>query len=164
MASGHILTSRETSIKCPGTNKMIKAETNDIVKSVREVFDKMTEHSERAEPDSFLSYYDNSADFLHVAGDGRMRNYEEFKKICTEYHNGLKEQKITTVAEKINVIDTGLVILAWMGNIVAQFRNGDVMKMDNYAITSVFKKIGDNWKVIHSHESSLPLEIIKAQS
>jgi len=66
-----------------------------------------------------------------------------------------------TIQEKIHVIDTNLVVLGWTGNIVAQFKSGDIMKMNNYSITSVFKKIDNKWKVIHSHESALPPEIIK---
>ena len=90
-----------------------------------------------------------------------MRNYEEFKKICTEYYNALKEQKILTIQEKIHVMDTNFVVLGWTGNIVAQFSSGDWMNMNNYSITSLFKKIDNKWKVIHSHESALPPEIIK---
>lgn len=140
---------------------MTDAENHEIEKSVKGIFDKMTEYSEGAQSDLFLSYYDNSPTFLHFSGDGKMRNYEEFKKVCTEYYNSLKEQKIITIQEKINVIDTNLVVLGWTGNIIAQFKSGDTMKMNNYSITSFFKKIENKWKVIHSHESSLPPEIIK---
>jgi ketosteroid isomerase-like protein len=35
------------------------------------------------------------------------------------------------------------------------------MKMNNYSITSIFRKIDNNWKIIHAHESALPPEIIK---
>ena len=90
-----------------------------------------------------------------------MRNYTEFKKICAEYYNAIKEQKIITIQEKIHVIHINLVVLGWTGNIVAQFKSGDIMTMNNYSITSVFKKIDSKWKVIHSHESALPPEIIK---
>jgi hypothetical protein len=51
--------------------------------------------------------------------------------------------------------------MGWTGNIVAQFKNGDVMTMNNYAITGVYKKSDAKWKIIHTHESSLPPEIIK---
>jgi len=98
---------------------------------------------------------------LHIGPDGKMTNYEEYKKSCTEYYNSLKEQKITTIQEKINVLEADLVVFAWTGNIVAQFRNGDIMNMENYSITSVLKKIDNQWKVIQSHESSLPAEIVK---
>ncbi len=35
------------------------------------------------------------------------------------------------------------------------------MKMKNYAVTSIFGKLNNEWKVIHSHESALPPEIVK---
>jgi ketosteroid isomerase-like protein len=142
---------------------MTETETHDITKDVKGIFDKITEYSERGQSDLFLSYYDNSPTFLHFSGDDKMRNYDEFKKTCAEYYGALKEQKIITIQEKIHVIDTNLVVLGWTGNIVAQFKAGDIMKMNNYSITSVFKKIDNKWKIIHSHESSLPPEIIKRE-
>ena len=140
---------------------MTETETHDIEKNVKSVFDKITEYSEGAQLDLFLGCYDNSPTFLHFSSDGKMRNYEEFKKICAGYYNALKEQKIVTIREKIHVVDTNLAILGWSGNIVAQFKNGDIMKMGNYSITSLFKKIDNKWKIIHSHESALAPEIIK---
>ena len=140
---------------------MSGAESDHIIAEVKSVFDKITEYSEKAQVDSFLSCYADSPDFLHFSSDGKMRNYEEFKKICTEYYTSLKEQKIITTQEKFHVLDTNLVISGWTGNIIAQFKNGDTRKMDNYSITMVFKKIDGRWKVIHSHESALPPEIIK---
>jgi len=140
---------------------MTEAETHDIVKNVKGTFDKMTEYSERSQLDLFLSCYDNSPTFLHCSSDGKMRNYGELKIICTEYYNALQQQKISTIMEKFNVIDTNLVIIGWTGNIIARFRNGDTMKMNNYSITNVFKENDGKWKIIHSHESALPPEIIK---
>jgi hypothetical protein len=59
------------------------------------------------------------------------------------------------------VLNKTLVIVGWTGNIIATFKNGDTMKMNNYSITSVIKKIDEKWKVIHDHESAPPPEIIK---
>jgi hypothetical protein len=140
---------------------MTEAETHNIEKNVKAVFDKMFDYSEGAKSDLFLSCYDTSSDFLHISSDGTMRNYEEYKKICAEYYNSINGQKIVTIREKIHVIDTGLVLLDWTGNIVAHFKNGDTMIMNNYSISSVFKKIDGKWIIIHSHESALPPEIIK---
>ena len=140
---------------------MTGTESDHIVKDVKSLFYKMTKFSERAQLDSYMGCYHNSPTFLHFSSDGKMRNHEEFKKVCAEYYNALKEQKILTIQEKVNVIDRDLVVLAWTGNIAAQFKNGDTMKMNNYSITNVFKKIDDQWKIIHSHESALPPEISK---
>jgi Calcium/calmodulin dependent protein kinase II association domain len=142
-------------------DKMTEAESNNIAKDIKAIHEKLTEYSEKAELDSFISCYDNSSTFLHFSSDGKMRNFEEFKKICTEYYNTLKQQKILTITEKLNVINNNLVILGWTGNIIAQFKNGDTMKLNNYSITSIFKNIDNKWKVIQSHESGLPPEIIK---
>ena len=143
---------------------MTQGGAEHIIKEVKEVFDKMTKYSEEAQLESFLSYYDHSPTFLHFGGDGKIRNYDELKKICTEYYNSLIQQKISTITEKFNVIDTNLVIVGWTGNIIAQFKNGDIMDMNNYSVTNVFKKIDGDWKIIHSHESSLPPEIKKSKS
>jgi hypothetical protein len=139
---------------------MIEAESH-IIKEVKNVFDKMSRYSEEARLDFFLSYYDNSPTFLHFSGDGKMRNFEELKKVCTEYYTTLKQQRLSTITEKFNVIGADLVIAGWTGNIIAEFKNGNTMIMNNYSVTNVFKKINGKWKAIHSHESSLPPEIIK---
>jgi ketosteroid isomerase-like protein len=140
---------------------MNTTESDQILKDLKSVFDKMIAYSEEAQLDSFMSCYDDSATFLHIGPDGKMTNFEEFKKSCAEYYATLKQQKISTIKEKFNVIDSNLVISGWSGNIIAQFKNGDTMIMNNYSITNVFKKIKDRWKIIHSHESALPPEMFK---
>ena len=143
---------------------MTETELDRIIKEVKSVFNKMAEYSEAARADFFLSYYDNSPAFLHFSADGVMRNYEEFKKICSEYYTSVKHQKLSTIMEKFNVSDTNLVITGWTGNIIAQFKNGDTMIMNNYSVSNVFKKMDSGWRIIHSHESSLPPEIKKPKS
>jgi ketosteroid isomerase-like protein len=91
-----------------------------------------------------------------------MRKYDEFKKLCIQFYNSVKGQEVTTIQETFNVIDRNLVIVGWTGNIDAFFKNGDIMKLKDYAVTFIFKKIDNKWKVIHSHESSLPPEIKKS--
>lgn len=140
---------------------MNETEVTGSINEVQLAYSKMTEHSKKAELDSFLSYYNDSPYFLSISADGKMSNFNEFKRLCTDYYSGLKEQSIVTLQENIQVLDESTVILAWTGNITANFKNGDIIKMNNYSITSVFKKIEGNWKVVHDHESALPPEIIR---
>ena len=144
--------------------KMNANESDYIIKEVKTVFDELSKNSEEAQLNSFLSCYDNSPVFIHFSADGKMRNYEEFKKICGEYCTTLKQQKLSTITEKFTVVDTNLVIVGWTGNITAQFKNGDVMIMKEYSITNVYKKENDKWKIVHSHESSLPPEIQQSKT
>jgi ketosteroid isomerase-like protein len=140
---------------------MTETESDNIIKNVKDSYTKITEYSKNAQLDSFLGCYDNSPNFLSIGADGKMSNYEEFKKACTEYYNSLKEQSIITTQEKFHVLDKNLVIVGWTGNIIANLKNGDTVKMNNYSITSLFKMVEGKWKVIHDHESALPPEIIK---
>ena len=143
---------------------MTAKESENIIKAVKSVSDELAAYSERGQVESFLSYYDNSPAFLHISGDGKMRNYEEFKKVCSEYYTSLKQQKLFTITEKFNVVDTDIVISGWTGNIIAELKNGDTMIMNNYSITNVFNAIDGKWKIIHSHESSLAPEIKKSKN
>ncbi|HLY71259.1 MAG TPA: nuclear transport factor 2 family protein [Puia sp.] len=140
---------------------MTETNNQDIINDIKAIHKKLTEYSEKAQGESFLSYYENSPLFLHCSSDGKMRDYEAFKHICAGYYHTLIEQKISTTFEKYNVFDKNLVILSWTGNIFARFKNGNTMHMKNYSITSVFRKSKGKWNIIYSHESALPPEIIK---
>jgi len=133
-----------------------------ILKEVRLFALNLTQFSETAQLDLFLACYADTPDFLAVSGDGVIRNLNDFKKICKDYYGNLKEQKLTTVHEKFHILDESTVLFCWSGNIDAYFKNGDKMKMENYAVTFLFKKLTEGWKVIHSHESALPAPIIKS--
>ena len=141
--------------------KMTKAQSDKIIKEIKQINKKLTEYSEKARLDAFLGCYANTPVFLHISSDGNMRNYEEFRKICRDYYHSLQQQKISAIIEKFNVINSNLVVFGWTGNIIARFKNGDMMNMNNYSITNVFKKIDSEWKIIHSHESALPPVVMK---
>ena len=142
---------------------MSEAESQSIIREVKGISDKIIKYSEEANVDSLLSFYNNSSRFLSISSDGKMRNYDEFKKLCTEYYSGLDRQKVSTISEKFNVIDANTVIVVWEGNITAHFKNGDTWKMNNYTVTIVIRKMGGVWKIIHNHESALPPETARIE-
>jgi len=140
---------------------MTVSDKKQIIKEVKKVSDTITRFCEKAQADSLLQCYADTDDFLAFSGDGKMRKYSEYKNLCTAYYNSVTGQEISTIHEVFHVIDPNLVILGWTGNINAFLKNGDVMRLKDYSVTFIFKKIGNQWKVIHSHESSLPPEIEK---
>ena len=113
--------------------------------------------------DAYLGSYAETPDFLAISADGVIRNYPRFAEICKQYYNSLKEQKLATTHETFQVLDDFTVLLCWSGNIDAYFKNGDIMKMQNYTVTYLFRKIGGRWKIIYAHESALPPEVVKAK-
>jgi ketosteroid isomerase-like protein len=142
---------------------IVNIDTNRILNEVRPLAHDLVRYSETAQLDSFLRRYAETPDFLAVSADGIIRNSKDFRKIAKNYYDSLKEQKITTTREIFHVLDDITVVLCWSGNIDAFFKNGDMMKMPNYAVTFLYKKINGEWKVIHSHESAIPPQIIKSK-
>lgn len=140
---------------------MTEIEINSTINEVKSMYSQLIDHSKKAELDSFLGYYDSSPYFQSISADGNMSNYEVFKEACSGYYNSLQKQSITTTRQEFQVVDRNLVIVSWTGDIIADLRNGNTIKMTNYSITSVFKKNDGRWKVIHDHESALPPTISK---
>jgi hypothetical protein len=138
---------------------MNESDTNRIVQEVKYAAGKIIEFASKAQVDALLACYEDLPDFMAISNDGKMRDFKEFKSICTDYYTGLMDQKFVTISEKYHVIDSNLVIVGWYGNIIARFKSRKIMKLNNYSITSVFRKSGNAWKVIHDHESSLPPEV-----
>jgi predicted PilT family ATPase len=140
----------------------VNIDTNRVLNELRPIVEEFIHYSETAQVDLFVRGYAETPDFLAVSADGIIRNYAELKKICKDYYESLREQKITTTHQIFHVLDEITVLLCWSGDIDAFFKNGDVMKMRNYTVTSLYKKMSGEWKVIHSHESSLPPQLIKS--
>jgi len=145
-------------------NETFYMDTKQIITEVKKASDTITKYATEAELNSLLQCYSDSPDFLAISSDGKCRDFEDFRKVCTEYYQSLARQKVSTKKEIYYVLDNSHVILTWTGNITAYFKNGGSMKMKDYSVSSLFKKIGKNWKVIHSQESSLPPEISKSKS
>src|ERR1700730_551575 len=137
------------------TTTTMNIDKDRILNEVRPLAENLIHYTETAQSDSFLRCYAETPDFLAVSADGMIRNYGDFKKICKDYYESLKEQKLTTTHEIFHVLDGITVVLCWSGNIDAFFKNGDIWKMQNYTVTYLFKKISGEWKIIHSHESAM---------
>jgi ketosteroid isomerase-like protein len=139
------------------------ANKDSIIKEVMPVFEAITRYTSGAQADSLLKSYSDTPDFLHISSDGTIRDYAGFKKVCGEYYETVKEQKLTKTREIFQVLDDSTVLLCWSGNIDAHIKNGGIMKLSNYTVTFLFKKINGEWKVIHSHESAPPPQMMKEQ-
>lgn len=141
---------------------MTQTDKNRIRGEVRPLLENLTLYSETAQWESFLRCYAQTPDFIAISADGVMRNFGDFKTLCKEYYQSLKEQKATTIRESVHILDERTVVLSWSGDIDAFFKTGDIMKMRNYTVTLLYQKIKGEWKIVHSHESALPPQIISS--
>jgi SnoaL-like domain len=141
---------------------MLQKDKDRITDEVRPWLEKLILYSETAQWESFLSCYAQTPEFLAVSADGIIRNFGDFRTLCKEYYQSVKEQKATTIRESFHILDERTVILSWSGDIDAFFKTGEIMKMRNYTVTFLYQKIEEGWKVVHSHESTLPPQIVSS--
>lgn len=140
---------------------MVEFDSKEIIRQVRKVYDKITYYSEKAEVDNLLKLYKDDKNFVSFGSEGIKRTYKEFRDVCNDYYATLKKQKIETIDEKFNVLSENIVITSWHGNIHAYLKSGAVLDMLNCGVTNVFIKEAGEWKIIHSHESSLLPKFMK---
>jgi len=133
-----------------------------IIDEVKKAVDAIKQYTAHPQLDALLQCYSDSKEFLAFSSDGKVRNHDEFTRICKEYYETVLNQQIQTRMEFFNVLAPDLVIYSWSGDIDALFLNGNIIKLKNYGITFVFQKSMNEWKIVHSHESSLPPQVIPA--
>jgi ketosteroid isomerase-like protein len=134
--------------------------TDKIKNEVRAARALIAQGASRADLEAFLDGYEWGPEFFAIGGDGLIRDEAAFRAACTGYYISLEHQDEVTLREEVLVVSDDLAILSWQGDIKAFFKNGDQMNLKNYGISLVFRRKGGRWKVIHSHESSLPPEIL----
>jgi hypothetical protein len=98
-----------------------------------------------------------SVDDRYLAGfiDNGMyfSSFENVMNRFKERTNGVNSQKIDVVEKRITVLSEDAVVLTTSGKYSAVLTDGRVLN-GKFAWTFIYKKIGDTWKVIHSHMSN----------
>ena len=105
-----------------------------------------------------LTYYSDSPDWVWFGPGGTRYDFKAFKKLWTEVNQSTASLKVTTVHEEFKVIARTVVICVWEGKDENIMKSGDTLIYDPHAITFVFTKIADQWKVTYTHESGIPVK------
>jgi ketosteroid isomerase-like protein len=143
---------------CVGSNqdRLSSQDQERIKQEVTQAFQIILQNSERADLDAALRLYSDTPDFVGIFGDGTMNDYKAFEKANREYFDKVSKQQITMLKDKIIILSEDAAIYAWQGKCLVSLKSGRTMSMNPFAATLVFRRIGNEWKVVYSHESSLP--------
>ncbi len=125
-------------------------------KEIREVSDRIVQSLNTMDLESLLRPYWNSPDFVLVNTEGSMGDYQTTKNGTVEMFNLLASLKYATVKDEFRFLPGNTVLYAWFGKSEVVFKGGQQAKIDAYAITFVFRKVDNDWKIIYAHESASP--------
>ena len=124
--------------------KEIKGAVNAIIQGL-----------ERLDAEVLFQSYSDSPDFILFTTDGTMADYRAAKNHHVQWFKSLSSLKVTTVSDEIRFLSDDVAVCAWCATFAMTLKTGGEPKVD-FAITFVFKKIDNHWKVVYQQTSALP--------
>jgi uncharacterized protein (TIGR02246 family) len=124
-------------------------------KEITEVVNAIIQGLEKMDAEVLFQSYSNSPDFILFTTDGSMVDYQLAKSHNAGWFKSLSSLKVTTVKEEFRFLPGNVVICAWRATFDMTLKTGGEPKMD-FAITFVFNKSENRWKVVYQQTSALP--------
>jgi len=137
----------------PSDKSLTVEQKNKIIEEIKPVINQLFEITYQVNLDKYLELVDSSS--LVNIMNGQILDYKTFKEGNKQLWSGLEYQKINILTEKFTIINQESVIYTLQGNDEAKFKNGDVLKVDPYAASLLFKKINGLWKITYNHGSGV---------
>jgi ketosteroid isomerase-like protein len=136
--------------------QMTPQEQDVAKKEISEVLIQQIQAASKLDAEALLQSYANSPDFLLLTTAGSMVDYQGTKNGTAEVYKSLSALKFTTIKSEFRFLPGNIVICAWLGKCDVTFNTAERATIDSFAITFVFKKLDNHWKIIYSHESASP--------
>ena len=138
------------------TAQMAAQEQETVKKEIREVAGIIFRNLEKMDAEALFQSYSNSTDFIFITTDGSMAGFQEAKIHNAAWFQSLSALKVTTISDNFRFLPSNIVIYNWLGKFEMTLKSGQQLKNDKFAITFIFSRTDNQWKVIHQHSSALP--------
>jgi ketosteroid isomerase-like protein len=135
---------------------MTPQEQDVAKKEISEVLNQQLQTASKLDAEALMQSYSDSPDFILLTTAGSMADYQGTKIGTAEIYKSLTALKFTTIKNEFRFLPGNIVICAWLGRCDITFKTEERATIDSYAITFVFKKLDNQWKIIYSHESASP--------
>ena len=126
-------------------------------KAIQKIFDLQIRACKRGDLEALFQTMWNSPEFIAIMTDGARLDYQGVKTFTAELFESAPSVKFTRAKDDFLFLSKDLVLYAWNGKCDMTLRAGGNSRIDSYAVTYVFRKIGKEWKIIFSHESASPV-------
>jgi len=134
------------------SNKPMTEEQKEKLKEeINPVINQLIDCVYQVDFEKYLSFCD-STEFIYIM-NGQPFDFKVFKEGNKQFWSGLEYQKINRLSEKLLIINQESVIYTLIGNDEAKLKNGNILRVDPYAESLLFKKVDGLWKIQHSHGS-----------
>jgi len=102
----------------------------------------------------FESFALDDKDFTYVEINGAFYDQVAYKHMVREFYGPLQSEIIGKGKEKYTFLNKDNVLWNYSGLLTATFKNGQQATYDPFAMTMLFRKTNDKWKVVFLQEST----------
>ena len=138
-------------------------EKERIKTEVKEVINTLITGCEQVNLDIVCRTYYDSPDFKYIY-NGNIFGYKDMVNAMQPIFNILTGQKFTIFNEYYNILDRSTVLYTASCKLIAYFKDGHTVVADPAAAQFILKKIGKEWKIICTVESTVQKYIEKQQA
>lgn len=146
------------------TNGSVSDKEKERIKAeVKEVINSLTAGCEQVNLDIVYGTYYDSPDFRYIY-NGNIFEYKDIVNAMQPLFDTMTGQKFTFFNEYYNILDRSTVLYTANCKLIAYFKDGHITVADPGAAQFILKKIGREWKIIYSVESTVEKNIEKQQT
>jgi len=144
------------------TKPLTDAEKAAIIKEVTELNQSSIDAFNKVDFTAWKSYFLNSPDFRAGSIDGLILNYEQFINDTKSFFESASSMNFIKLSEYNNVLERDLVINTFQIKTDVTMKTGEKLAFEKLMITSILKKIDNQWGAIFYLESGLPPVVTKS--
>jgi hypothetical protein len=93
-------------------------------------------------------------DFTYVETSGEFYNATAYKNMVRQFYAPLSAEIIEKGVEKYTYLSPDNVLWSYSGALVANYKNGQVVRYEPFGMTMLFRKVDNKWKVVFLQEST----------
>ncbi|HKJ42328.1 MAG TPA: nuclear transport factor 2 family protein [Sunxiuqinia sp.] len=124
----------------------------DIKNQVDEIFTEMVSYAEKLNYDQLTDRVDDRYHAGFIVNNQYYADYSSLVDVVKAGSQGVTKQTISIGKKKITVLSERLALLTTSGITDVTLNDGRKFKV-NFYWSFIYQKFGDQWKVIHSHQS-----------
>jgi ketosteroid isomerase-like protein len=136
--------------------QMTAQEQENAKKEITEIVGTIFMNLQNMDAEALYKSYDESPDFIQMTTAGDMVDFQTAKNEHASWFKTLSSLKVTLIKEACRFLPGYTAIYSWFGKFEMTTKQGMQLKNDKLGTTFIFRKIGNQWKVIHQQASSLP--------
>jgi hypothetical protein len=136
------------------SDQLTQQQKEQIKSEVKVVMDSIIGKWQRLDVEGAVQYY--SPEMVAV-GDSSIIDYQAYKKLWLDMPKYIGTAKWTTTQWEFMVLSKDLVVSAAVGKLELFMKSGDKVTANPKIYTDIWKKVGDQWKVIYEHGSGTPV-------